>query len=63
MVGTMQGEIKPMEYESESDEEEEEEVSKPAEERCAKKCCSFPLTYILMCNFMPLISVLLYMKH
>lgn len=31
MVGTMQGEIKPMEYESESD-EEEEEVSKPAEE-------------------------------
>lgn len=53
MVGTMQGEIKPMEYESESD-EEEEEVSKPAEERCAKKCCSFPLTYILMCNFMPL---------
>lgn len=62
MVGTMQGEIKPMEYESESD-EEEEEVSKPAEERCAKKCCSFHLTYILMCNFMPLISVLLYMKH
>ena len=34
MVGTMQGEIKPMEYDSESD-EEEEEVSKPAEERCA----------------------------
>ncbi|PFX32526.1 Signal recognition particle receptor subunit alpha [Stylophora pistillata] len=31
MVGTMQGEIKPMEYESES-EDEEEVVSKPAEE-------------------------------
>ena len=38
MVGTMQGEIKPMEYDSESD-EEEEEVSKPAEERCANILC------------------------
>ena len=38
MVGTMQGEIKPMEYDSESD-EEEEEVSKPAEERCANIFC------------------------
>lgn len=27
MVGTMQGELKPMEYDSESEEEEEEEMS------------------------------------
>ena len=30
MVGTMQGEIKPMDYESESDKEEEEEEENTA---------------------------------
>lgn len=42
MVGTMQGELKPMEYDSESEEEEEEEMSSAssaAEQRFENTWC------------------------